>query len=359
MPPVLTAHSQLKLLSQHAAEGQDLSAVEIEQAIHDLLETEVSLEDKAEFLLCLARKGESPRELADFAILIRELAIDPRVDLGLIGGKLLDTCGTGADEARTFNVSTAAAFILAAAGIPVAKHGNRSISSQCGSADVLEALGINIEMSPAKVCASLEKLKIAFLFAPYYHKTFKILQPLRQHLARQGKRTIFNLLGPLVNPARPNIQVVGVYDPALTDLYVQALYLMKLKRALVVHGYDAAGKRGLDEFSTLGVSKVSQLHSNGNVETFDLDAATFGFKKPLLEDLRGGDAAANAQIIRNLLTGKDAGPRRDLLVYNAAAGFVLAGNARNIQEGIGLALDVLADGAAHACLEAFRNFSKS
>ncbi|MBI4025132.1 MAG: anthranilate phosphoribosyltransferase [Verrucomicrobia bacterium] len=354
---MLAAFSQLALLSQHAAEGQDLSAAEIEQAIHDLLEPEVSVETKAEFLLCLARKGETPREIADFAILLRELAADPHVDLGLLGGKLLDTCGTGADGANTFNVSTAVAFVLATADIPVAKHGNRAITSKCGSADVLEALGVKIEMSPERMKESLETLKIGFLFAPHYHKTFKAIQPVRQYLAQQGKRTIFNLLGPLVNPARPNMQIIGVYDPVLTDLYAQVLYLMKMKRGLVVHGYGPGNAPAMDELSTIGLSKISQLHSNGNVETFEVDSSTFGFQPATLNDLRGGDAKTNAQIIYNLLSGTDKGPRRDFVAYNASAGFVLAGQAKNIQHGVERAIEILESRGALAKLDAFRHFS--
>ncbi|MCC7517857.1 MAG: anthranilate phosphoribosyltransferase [Verrucomicrobiae bacterium] len=354
---MLTAESQLRLLSQHAAEGQDLSAAEIEQAIHDLLEPGVAVEEKAEFLLCLARKGESPREIADFAILLRDLALDPRVDLGLVGGLLMDTCGTGSDNTATFNVSTAAAFLLAAADIPIAKHGNRAISSKCGSADVVEALGINIEMPPSAAREGIERLKFGFLYAPFYHKTFKVLHPVRQYLARHGKRTIFNLLGPLVNPARPNVQLIGVYDPALTDLYVHVLYLMKLKRALVVHGYDGMGKTGLDELSTLGKTKISQLHSNGNVETFEMEASSLGIPRPNLKDLQGGDAALNARIIRNLLSGDDDGPRRDLLLYNAAAGFVLSGKARDLSDGMRQGAEILGSGAALARLDAYRAFS--
>ncbi|MFZ4695599.1 MAG: anthranilate phosphoribosyltransferase [Verrucomicrobiia bacterium] len=356
---MLTAQSQLRSLSQHAAEGQELSASEIEQAIHDLLEPGVAVEEKAEFLLCLARKGESPREIADFAIMLRDLALDPRVDLGLVGGLLMDTCGTGSDHAGTFNVSTATAFVLAAANIPVAKHGNRAISSKCGSADVLEALGIQIEIPPSAAREGIERLKFGFLYAPLYHKTFKVLQPVRHLLARHGKRTIFNLLGPLVNPARPNIQLVGVYDPALTDLYVHVLYLMKLKRALVVHGYDGMGKPCLDELSTLGKTKISQLHSNGNVETFEMDAASLGIARPNLKELQGGDAEMNARIIRNLLSGDDTGPRRDLLVYNAAAGFVLAGKARDLSDGMRQGAEVLDGGAALARLDAYRAFSQN
>ncbi len=356
---MLTARSQLFILTQHAAEGQDLTATEIEQVIHDLLEPTIPIETKAEFLLCLARKGETAREIADFAILLRDLAVDPQIDLGLLGGRLLDTCGTGADGAKTFNVSTAAAFILAAADIPVAKHGNRSITSQCGSADVLEALGVNIEMSPTRLCQSIERLHIGFLFAPHYHKTFKMIQPVRQLLAQKGERTIFNLLGPLVNPARPNIQIIGVYDPTLTELYIQILKLMRLKDAVVVHGYDAEKKPCLDELSTIGISKVSQLYSDGGIETFEIDPSMFGFKKATLSDLQGGDAKTNANIIHDLFSEKDYGPRYDFLLYNAAIGFVLAGKAKDLAEGIQHAKEILDSGAALAKLEAFRTFSQT
>ena len=356
---MLSAQSQLKLLGQHAAEGQDLSSPEIEQALHDLLEPQVSLQEKAEFLLCLARKGETAKELAGFAIIMRGLALDPQIDPGLLGGILLDTCGTGADRTHSYNISTATAFVLAAAGIPVAKHGNRSISSKCGSADVLEALGVKFEISPSKMKESLEKLNIAFLYAPQYHKTFKILQPLRQHLSQQGHRTIFNLLGPLVNPARPNIQMVGVYDPSLTELYVEALQLMKVKRAVVVHGYDSEGKPCMDELSTFGRSKISQLHSSGNIETFDLDSTALGLAKPQIKDLQGGDVAANAAIIEKLLAGKDDSPRCDILVYNASVCFVMAGQCKNIEGGIVRAREIIKSGAPLAKLHAFRDFTRS
>ncbi len=354
---VLNAQSQLPLLSQHAAEGQDLAATEIEQAIHDLMAPEVSIEMKAEFLLCLARKGETPREVADFAILLRDLAVDPHIDLGVIGGKLLDTCGTGADGSQTFNVSTAAAFVLAAGGVPVAKHGNRAITSQCGSADVLEALGVNIEMPPDRLRQCVETHKIGFLFAPQYHKTFKVIKPVRDFLAQQGKRTVFNLLGPLVNPARPNIQVIGVYDPVLTDLYAQVLFLMKAKRALVVHGYTADKKPCLDELSTMGISKLSQLHSNGNVETLEVDAASFGIKPSKLEELKGGDAKTNARIIHDLLSGEEKGAKRDFLLYNASVGFVLYGMAKSIEQGVQLGATILDSKAALEKLNEFRDFS--
>lgn len=354
---MLSAQSQLPLLTQHAAEGQDLSAAEIEQAIHDLLEPSVPMDTKTEFLLCLARKGETAREIADFAILLRDLAIDPHIDLRLVGGNLLDTCGTGADRSNTFNVSTAVAFVLAAADIPVAKHGNRGISSKCGSTDVLEALGIRVEIPPDRLRESVETLKIGFLFAPQYHKAFRIIQPVREALAKQGTRTIFNLLGPLINPARPNIQIVGVSDPAITETYAHVLHLMKLKRATVVHGYGPNMKPCLDELSTLSHTKVTQLHSNGHVETFDIDPAVFNLRKATLADLKGGDPAANAKIIQDLFSNQDQGLRRDFLLLNASVGFVLAGKATDMEVGIQKAAEVLDSGAVLAKLEAYRNFT--
>jgi anthranilate phosphoribosyltransferase len=355
---VLSAQSQLPLLTQHAAEGQDLSAAEIEQAIHDLLEPSIPVETKAEFLLCLARKGETAREIADFAILMRDLAVDPHIDIGVLGGYLLDTCGTGADRSNTFNVSTAAAFILAAGGIPVAKHGNRSISSKCGSADVLEALGIKIEMPPDRLRQSVETLRIGFLFAPQYHKAFRAIQPIREHLAKRGERTIFNLLGPLVNPARPNIQIVGVNDPDITEKYAVVLHLMKLTRATVVHGFGPNQKPCLDEMSTLSHTKVTQLHSSGHMETFDIDPAVFNLQKSTLADLKGNDPVTNAQIILDLFSGKDRGPRRDFLLLNTSVGFVLARQATDMEAGIQKAAEIVDSGAAMEKLNAYRAFTQ-
>ncbi|MDD2710131.1 MAG: anthranilate phosphoribosyltransferase [Verrucomicrobiae bacterium] len=355
---MLTAQPQLNLLAQHAAEGQDLSAAEIEQAIHDLLEPGVSMDAKAEFLLCLARKGETAREIADFAILLRDLAVDPHIDLGILGGSLLDTCGTGGDLSQTFNVSTASAFVLSAAGIPVAKHGNRSVTSKCGSADVLEALGCRIDLLPSRMKEGVETLKLGFLFAPLYHKTFKTIHPVRELLAKQGKRSIFNLLGPLINPARPNIQIVGVYDPEVTEIYAQVLHLMKLKRATVLHGYDPGRKPCLDEISPFGPTRVTQLHSNGNMETFDIDPAIFNLQKTGIEELRGGDPMGNARIILDIFSGKEKGPRRDFLLLNASVGFVLANKAGDMEEGIKKASELIDSGAVMEKLNAYRNFTQ-
>jgi len=356
---VLTAHNQINLLTQHVAEGQELTPPEIEQAIHDLLEPKISIEAKAEFLLCLARRGETPREIAGFAIILRELAIDPNIDRLALDDILLDTCGTGGDGANTFNVSTAAAFVLAAAGIPIAKHGNRAITSKCGSADVLEALGIQIEMPPARLKECIHEVKMGFLFAPQYHKTFKVIKPVRQHLAEKGKKSIFNILGPLVNPARPNVQIIGVYDPKLTDLYAQVLSFMKVKRAVVVHGYDSDKKRCLDELSTLGLSKISQLHSSGKIESVEIKASSFGFKPTTLKELQGGDAKANAQIIENIFAGKDTGPKCDLVTFNSALGFVMAKKAKDLHHGLKQAQEIISSGAALEKLNALRKFSAS
>lgn len=356
---MLTSHNQISVLTQHVVDGQELTASEIEQAIHDILDPKIAVEAKADFLLALARRGETPKEIAGFAILLRDLGLDPAIDLNVFNNLLLDTCGTGGDGANTFNVSTAVIFVLAAAGIPVAKHGNRAITSQCGSADVLEALGVPIEMSPARLRECLYQLKIGFLFAPHYHKTFKVIQPVRKYLAEQGKKSIFNLLGPLVNPAKPNVQIVGVFDPKLTDLYAQVLSYMKIKRAVVVHGYDSEKRPCLDELSVLGVSKISQLHTSGKIESIEIKAESFGFKPCTLKDLQGGDAKTNASIIETLLAGKEHSPRRDILLYNAGLGFVMAKQAKDLHDGVKKADEVLSSGAALAKLNEFRNFSAS
>jgi anthranilate phosphoribosyltransferase len=354
----VSEQNHLPLLSQHAAEGQELTSKEIEQAIHDLLEPSIPVETKAEFLLCLSRRGETARELADFALLLRQLALDPGIDVDLLGGTLVDTCGTGADKSGTFNISTAVAIVLAGAGIPVAKHGNRALTSKCGSADVLEALGVNIQLPPDQLRECIETVKIGFLFAPQYHKTFKAIQPVRQLLAQQGKRSIFNLLGPLVNPARPNIQIVGVFNPDVTELYASALACMKLKRAVVVHGYGGPDKTpGMDELSSVFPSKVSQLHSSGKIETIEIAPEIFDIQPAKPEDLKGGDARQNAGLIEAILQGRDNGPRRDVVIYNASLGFVLAGRAKDMAQGIIEAKAVLASGAAAAKLEEFKKFS--
>ena len=347
-------------LIKKARKKEEVSSIELEQLVADLIDPEIDIEQKAAFLAAFHEKGETSREIADLAVILRGLALDPRVDIKLLGGLLLDTCGTGGDRMNTFNASTAAAFILAAANLPVAKHGNRSVTSQCGSADVLEALGINIELPPETVQNALQQTRFAFLYAPVYHKIFKILHPLRQYLAQKGQRTMFNVIGPLINPARPNIQVVGVYGPHLTEKMGEALKHMGLMRAVVVHGYASDAKdAGLDEFSNLGPNRLTQLHSSGSLETIELDIAVVGLTPAKLEELKGGDHISNAAIIEGVLKGEIRGAPRDFVLFNAAAGLVLGNLATDLKDGIAKAAEEVDSGRAWKKVEQVRDFTRS
>jgi len=350
----------LSELIKKVQKKEEVSSAELERLVADLIDPETGIEEKANFLAAFHEKGETAREIADLARILRGLALDPRVDLKLLGGLLLDTCGTGGDRMNTFNASTAAAFILASANLPVAKHGNRSVTSQCGSADVLEALGINIEMPPETVQGALEQTQFAFLFAPAYHKIFKTLQPLRQYLAQKGLRTVFNIIGPLINPARPNIQVVGVYAPDLTERMGEALKNMGLMRAVAVHGYTSDAKdAGLDEFSNLGPNRLTQLHSSGAMESIDLDISVVGLKPANLEELKGGDHISNAAIIEGILKGQIHGAQRDFVLFNAAAGMVLGNLATDLKDGILKAAEQIDSGKAWKKVEQVREFSRA
>ena len=269
------------------------------------------------------------------------------VDPGLPAGPLLDIVGTGADGANTFNISSCTMFVAAAAGVAVAKHGNRAVTSKCGSADVLTALGARIELSPEAARRCLEESGVTFLFAPQYHPAFKIIAPVRKKLAR---RTIFNILGPLVNPARPTHQLVGVFDKALVTKFAEVLRLLGLKHAMVVHG------DGLDELSTMGVNTMAEVWA-GRIEQTERD-----FRVPQTSwrgvtvkpgELAGGDPATNAGIVREVLAGNDRGARRDIVLLNASAALVVAGKVADFDSGWELAADLIDSGAALEKLEWF------
>jgi anthranilate phosphoribosyltransferase len=277
-------------------------------------------------------KGERPAELVGFAQTMRANA----VSIAPPPGPVFDTCGTGGDRSGTFNISTASAIVLAACGMRIAKHGNRSVSSQCGSADVLEALGVNIQASPAIVEQCLAEVGVAFLFAPTFHPAMKHAGQARKDL---GIRTAFNLLGPLTNPARPTRQIVGVPRPELTELLARSLSLLGSERAWVVHGAD-----GLDELSTTGYTKVSE--SKGpSVQTFYVHPADFGLAKASPESLKGGDARTNAAIATAILGG-EAGHPRDVVLLNAGAALFVAGEAETVKAGIAKAGAAIDSGAA-------------
>ena len=289
-------------------------------------------------LVGLTMKGERPAEIVGLARTMRANAVPltKRFD------DTFDTCGTGGDRAGTFNISSAAAVVAAAAGLRVAKHGNRSVSSRCGSADVYEALGVNIAAEPSVVERSLETVGIAFLFAPTFHPSMRHAAPVRRDLA---VRTAFNLLGPLTNPAGARRQLVGVPGSELTELIARALMLLGSTRAWVVHGAD-----GIDELSTTGHTKVSECR-DGAVSTFYVHPSDFGIAKAEREDLQGGDAATNAAILREIFAGEK-GPRRDVVVLNAAVALFIGGKAASVAEGIARAAHAIDSGAVRATLDA-------
>jgi anthranilate phosphoribosyltransferase len=290
----------------------------------------------AGLLVGLSMKGERPEEIVGLARAMRAHA----VPFGREQGAVFDTCGTGGDRAGTVNVSTAAALVLAGAGVHVAKHGNRSVSSRCGSADVFEALGVAITAPPAAAERSLREAGVAFLFAPSFHPAMKHAAPTRKEL---GLRTAFNLLGPMTNPAAPTRQIVGVPRPELTELVARALLLLGSERVWVVHGAD-----GLDEISTTGYTKVSEGHA-GTVRTFHVHPGDFGLRKAALASLVGGDAPTNAGILQATLGG-EAGPVRDIVLLNAGAGLFVAGAAASVTEGIALASESIDSGRASQAL---------
>jgi anthranilate phosphoribosyltransferase len=262
---------------------------------------------------------------------------------------LIDTCGTGGDTSGTFNISTATALVVAGAGVRVAKHGNRSVTSKCGSADVMEALEVNISLPPAHIAACLEETGIAFLFAPTMHSAMKFVQPARRELRL---RTVFNLLGPLTNPAHASAQVVGVYSAELVEKLAAALSMLGLHRALVVHGLD-----GLDEITITGPTRVAEVRE-GSVSTYEVAPEDFALSRAPLEEITGGDAAANAKIIREILQGKKSA-KRDVVLLNAAAALVAAGRTDHMAEGLPLAANSIDSGAAARKLEALVQFTNT
>lgn len=327
-----------------------LNPREISKIVVDLLDDRVLIEVKEQFLLALETKGESAEELAAFAQAMREYAVDPKVRPEDVGGLLVDTCGTGGDKLGLFNISTAAALVLASAGVPVAKHGNRAVTSGCGSADVLEALGVKIDLPAPEAKRMLQETGFAFFFAPLYHPAFKKLALVRKRMAEQGHRSVFNLLGPMLNPARPNAQVIGVYTERILEVYANALLLLGARHALVVHG------QGMDELTTLGTNFLAEKKPEGEISRRVLDPRQLNFTPATLDDLKGGSATDNAKILEGLFRGEDRGPRRDIVLLNAAAGFIVAGRAKSFAEGVMMAAQQLDSGAVAGLVEKLRRF---
>ena len=306
-------------------------------------------------LVALHMKGETVEEIVGFAEAIRhaatplEIAGNSTIDVsGTERDALVDTCGTGGDASGTFNISTATALVAAGAGVRVAKHGNRSVTSKCGSADVMEALGVNITLPPSQIAACLQEVGIAFLFAPAMHSAMKYVQPARRELRL---RTVFNLLGPLTNPANASAQVVGVYSDDLVEKLAEALSMLGLHRAMVVHGSD-----GLDEITLSGMTRVAEVR-DGQVRTYEVTPEEFGLTRAPLEAISGGDAPENARIIQEILSGKKS-PCRDVVLLNAAATLVAAGRANHLSEAMPMATKSIDSGAAQAKLEGLVAFTQ-
>ncbi|MDO4549728.1 MAG: anthranilate phosphoribosyltransferase [Planctomycetia bacterium] len=335
---------EIKDILKKTFQGEDLSENEISRMMRAIFTEEATSCQTGAFLASLATKGESPAELAAAARSMRARA----KHLQILRQPIIDTCGTGGDGVGTFNISTTVAFVVAAAGGVVAKHGNRAISSKCGSADVLEYLGISTEVSHVKVEECIQKLGIGFLFAPAVHQATRVVVPIRREL---GVRTIFNMLGPLTNPAGARFQVVGVYRADLTELFAEAMRLLGIQRAFIVHGHD-----GMDEISVSAPTRITQME-NGRIRTYDLFPEMYFEQLADVEAVRGGDVQQNAEILLAVLSG-ECGPRRNIVLLNAAAAFVAAQMVDNLYEGIRRAQYVLDSGEAREKLEAVRAFLK-
>ncbi len=344
----------LDALHKVANHRSSLTREEAREVMSEILRGEATNAQIAALLVALHMKGETVEEIVGFAQAIRNVAVPLQTEdgeaLDVSGTErdaLVDTCGTGGDTSGTFNISTAVALVIAGAGVKVAKHGNRSISSKCGSADVMEALGVKIDLPPAHMAACLRETGMVFLYAPALHSAMKYVQPVRRELRL---RTVFNLLGPLTNPARASAQVVGVYSADLVEKLAEALSELGLRRALVVHGRD-----GLDEITISGPSKVAEVR-NGTVRTYEVAPDDFGLPRAPLNEIAGGDAAQNAGIIRVILDGERS-CRRDVVLLNAAAALVAAGHADHIGDAIPIAAYAIDSGHARQRLQLLVEFT--
>jgi anthranilate phosphoribosyltransferase len=326
-----------------------LTVGEAEAVLEQIMTGQCSQAQIASLLTALRMKGETVDELTGFVKVMRRKAHAVRpLAFSKANEILIDTCGTGGDVSGSFNISTAAAFVVAGCGLRVAKHGNRSASSRCGSADVMEALGVKIALAPEQIASCIDEVGIGFLPAMLLHEAMKHVAPVRKEL---GVRTIFNMLGPMTNPAGANAQVIGVYARQLTEMFAQTLKSLGSVRALVVHGSD-----GLDEITITGESRITELQ-NGEVKTYNIEPEDFGFARATLEEIKGGDANKNAEIILSVLGGEK-NARRNIVLLNAAAAIVVGNKVNDFQEGIRLAAESIDSGAALAKLQQLIAFTQ-
>jgi anthranilate phosphoribosyltransferase len=334
---------------------QSLTRQEAREVMSEILRGEATDAQIAGLLIALSMKGETVEEIVGFAQAIRAAApswptaLNPKSDVipDAIQDALVDTCGTGGDTSGTLNISTAAALVAAGAGVRIAKHGNRSVSSECGSADVMEALGVNLALPPERLAECLLQTGIAFLYAPALHSAMKFVQTARRELKL---RTVFNLLGPLTNPAGASAQVVGVYSVELVEKLAEALSMLGLRRALVVHGND-----GLDEITISTSTRIAELR-DGQVRTYEVTPEEFGLRRAPLSEIAGGDATTNAAIVRRILRGEKSA-RRDVVLLNAAAALVAAGRADSLSHALPAVSEAIDSGAALAKLDALVQFT--
>lgn len=344
--------------------SRDLSETDIALAVQNLVDESIPAGIKADFLSALARKGETTAEIAAFARELRAKALVPPIDQPTRRRGILDVCGTGGDHLNTFNISTTVAIVAASAGIPVAKHGNRSVTSPCGSADVLEELGVKIDHAPEQAATALRETDFAFFFAPLYHPCFRHIAPARKLCAGRGQRTIFNFLGPLLNPARPAAQLVGVPHPALCEPLAEVLRKLGIQRAMVVSGEvptpalagegEPDGVRHLDELSLMGRSTVAEAFQERALCVSSFNAAELGLASCRLQDLTGGDRATNARLVVAVLDGSERGAKRAAVLLNAGAALFVADRVRSITEGIEWAGQLIDEGKALAKLDQLR-----
>lgn len=350
----------LSLLIKQVADLQSLSAEAVSIGVKELVSESVSVSDKADFLCALAKKGETTEEIAVFARELRARAIELPIDEATRACGILDVVGTGGDHLNTFNISTTVAIVAASAGVFVAKHGNRAITSKSGSADVLEALGIKTDLSPEMAARSLREHHFAFLFAPKYHPVFKHIAPARKLCAERGQRTIFNYLGPLLNPVRPDASLVGTPRPELCEPMARVLQMLGVRRAMVVCGsvVDDQETRHFDELSTLGETAIVEFYQEHGLSASTLTTRNFPIQQASLSDLKGGDPQASAAIIRCVLNGAERGPRREAVLLNAAAALFVSGKSKSMTEGWELAEQLIDSGASAAKLESLAQFSR-
>ena len=323
----------MKIILEKLLNSISLNQEESRDVMFKIMSGEYDDVQIAGFLIALRAKGEKSEEIAGFAQAMRDKmthieSVDDAIDM----------CGTGGDASGTFNISTAASFVVAGAGVPVAKHGNRSMTSKSGSADVLTALGVDITLPPEKVSKCIQDIGIGFMFAPSLHPAMKYAMGARKAL---GTRTVFNILGPLCNPAGVERQLMGIFEGSLTDKVAKVLQKLGSKHAMVVHGYE-----GLDEISTTSSTKISHLKEDNSIESTAISPSDFGFEKASLKDLKGGEPEENAVIIKNILDNSDKGKKADIVILNAGAGIFVGGKSKNLEDGVQLARESNESGAA-------------